>query len=86
MGLYQKALHILCLAGVWGMMRRKDINPAAAALPVCMLGGVLYHMIFEAKAQYIYMYIVLMMPVAAHGLCQISNCLSGCLAGRRDAR
>lgn len=86
MGLYQKALHVLCLAGIWSMMRRKNINPAAAALPVCMLGGVLYHMIFEAKAQYIYMYIVLMMPVAAHGLCRISDWISGCLAGRRNAR
>lgn len=86
MGLYQKMIHILCAAGIAGMLKRKDLSMAAVALPVCLLGGTLYHMIFEAKAQYMYMYIVLMMPVAAHGLCMISDWAFGLIDRRRRAR
>ncbi|MBQ4265368.1 MAG: hypothetical protein IJB85_07645 [Clostridia bacterium] len=85
MGLYQKMLHILCFVGIAGMLKGKNLSMAAVALPVCLLGGVLYHMLFEAKAQYLYMYVILMMPVAAHGLCMVSDGVSGWIAGRRRA-
>ena len=46
---------------------------AALALPVTILGGALYHLIFEAKAQYAYPYMVYMLPLAAAGLCALAE-------------
>ena len=46
---------------------------AALALPVTILGGALYHLIFEAKAQYAYPYMVYMLPLAAVGLCVLAE-------------
>ena len=38
-----------------------------------VLGGALYHLIFEAKAQYAYPYMVYMLPLAAAGLCRLED-------------
>lgn len=72
MGAYQKLLFVLACAGLLSVLgaREEKTSPALAALPLCALGGWLYHMIFEAKAQYLYMYVMLMMPLAAQGLVQ----------------
>ena len=40
-------------------------------IPVILIGGFLYHMLFEAKAQYSYPYVVMMLPLAARGLTMI---------------
>ena len=73
MGIYQKVLYLLIGIGLTGMLFEKKPCLAALMLPVCALGGCLYHMIFEAKAQYMYPYVLLMIPVAAHGLCMIGS-------------
>ena len=75
MGVYQKMMYALCCAGLVSLLRDRRANLPALALAMCALGGCLYHMLFEAKAQYIYMYAVLMMPVAARGLCAIDGWL-----------
>ena len=33
-----------------------------------MLGGLLYHLLFEAKSQYALPYFVLILPIVAYGL------------------
>ena len=38
-----------------------------------VLGGTLYHLLFEAKAQYAYPYMVYMLPLAAMGLCALAE-------------
>ena len=45
-------------------------------LPVTVLGGFLYHMIFEAKSQYIFVYAMYLIPLAALGLAVLSDGLS----------
>ncbi len=72
MALYQKALYALSCAGLFALLRRRGVPAAALVLPLCALGGMAYHMLFEAKSQYIYMYAMLMMPVAALGLTELS--------------
>ena len=66
---------LAALGGVRLMKRKNDM--AALALPVTILGGVLYHLLFEAKAQYAYPYMVYMLPLAAAGLCGLENRLKG---------
>ena len=76
MGAYQKGLYLLMTVGLVHMIREKMPNLSALTLPVCAIGGCLYHMIFEAKAQYMYPYVLLMMPIAAHGLCTLYESLA----------
>ena len=59
---------------------------AALALPVTILGGALYHLIFEAKAQYAYPYMVYMLPLAAIGLCRLEEGIKGLWKTRERRR
>lgn len=83
MGAYQKMMYALSCVGLVSLLRDKRETLPALALSLCVLGGCLYHMLFEAKAQYSYMYAVLMMPVAARGLCVIADRLK---EGRHQSR
>ena len=81
MNVYQQCLYALSAVGAVSALRRMDYA-AALVLPVTLLGGLLFHALFEAKSQYIYLYAVFMMPLAARGLCCLTRAL-GRLAGRR---
>ena len=62
------------LAAVGGVCAlRKKGGAALLMIPVTVLGGALYHLIFEAKAQYAYPYMVYMLPLAAAGLCRLED-------------
>ena len=65
------------LSAVGGARLMKKGDMAALALPVTILGGTLYHLIFEAKAQYAYPYMVYMLPLAAIGLCRLEEGIKG---------
>lgn len=68
MNVYQQAVYVLACVGAVSLFRRRGFAPALV-LPVIVIGGFLYHQLFEAKSQYIFPYIVYMMPPAAQGLC-----------------
>ncbi|MBQ3223039.1 MAG: hypothetical protein IJB41_05450, partial [Clostridia bacterium] len=59
-------------------VRRK--NAAAMVLPVAVIGGFLFHTLMEAKSQYIYPYMIYMIPLCALGLTKIAA-----LAKRKSA-
>ena len=42
-------------------------NPRLFLLPLVVLGGFLYHELFEAKSQYVLTYVILMIPYAVYG-------------------
>ena len=65
---YTMMIYIGFTAGMIFLMYRKKLNTQSLILPVAILGGVLYHMIFEGKSQYLLPYFVLMIPFAAYGL------------------
>ncbi|MCL2512706.1 MAG: glycosyltransferase family 39 protein [Oscillospiraceae bacterium] len=66
MGFYQQFIFLCCLMGLAVCLKRG--NYTYLILPVIILGGFLYHMLFEAKSQYMLTYFVLMIPIAALGL------------------
>lgn len=68
----QTANYGLAALGGARLMKKKD-DAAALMIPVTILGGVLYHLLFEAKAQYAYPYMVYMLPLAAAGLCGLEE-------------
>ena len=48
------------------LMKKRDI--LSCILPLIILGGLMYHLLFEAKSQYALPYFIMMLPVAACGL------------------
>lgn len=64
---YVMMIYIFFTAGMIFLIYRKKIDTGSLILPVAILGGVLYHMIFEGKSQYLLPYFVMMLPFAAYG-------------------
>ena len=46
-------------------------------LPVIIVGGILFHLIVEAKSQYVLEYLQLMLPLAAYGALSFGQFLAG---------
>lgn len=67
MNLYQQAMYILAVIGAAASFKKRG-SVAALMLPVTIIGGFLFHMLFEAKSQYIFVYAVYLMPLAGYGL------------------
>lgn len=80
---WQQMLYALSAVGLWAILRRR-CSAVQLVLPIAVLGGGLYHMIFEAKSQYIYVYALYLVPVAAYGLCALQDWISKRLAGWHD--
>ena len=85
MNIGQQALYVLACIGMAGALRRRR-DAAQMILPLTILGGFLYHMIFEAKSQYIYVYALYMIPLAAQGLCALSEGVSRLSRAERTRR
>jgi len=49
-------IYIFFTAGMIWMILRRKLTTAGLILPVAILGAILYHMLFEAKSQYILPY------------------------------
>lgn len=67
MNAYQQLLFAAATLGLWGLLRRERRLPVLL-LPLTIFGGFLYHLIFEAKSQYVLPYVILLIPIAAYGL------------------
>ena len=65
--IYMQMLYILFAFGTFVMMAKGKMNLARVLLPLVLLGAFGYHLLFEAKSQYILTYIILMIPSAAWG-------------------
>ena len=67
MNLYQQAFYAMAVVGAAACLKRRG-DVTALVLPVTVFGGFLFHMLFEAKSQYIFVYAVYLMPLAGYGL------------------
>ena len=77
-GIYSSSLLLFCfnafqmliftgfLIALLKDIKKRDI--IFTTLPLIILGGFFYHLIFEAKSQYILVYFVMLIPYAAYGL------------------
>ena len=66
MNFYQQLIFFGFAAALSCLWRKREI--CQCLLPLIVLGGLLYHQLFEAKSQYILTYFLLMIPMAAWGL------------------
>ena len=64
MGVWQRALYALAALGAVSTLRR-GARTQDMLLPVVILGGLCYHMLFEAKSQYMFVYTLYAIPLAA---------------------
>ena len=65
MNQFQQLIFFGMLLSLFELWRRRDME--SSLLPLIILGGLLYHLLFEAKSQYVLPYFVLMIPMAAFG-------------------
>ncbi len=68
---YMSAVFILFTLGIYFMFLHKKTNVQTVLLPLVLLGGFSYHLLFEGKSQYVLTYIILLLPYAAYALCTI---------------
>lgn len=69
MNLYQLLLFAGTLCMAWCFRKKTDISKFI--LLICILGGFLFHILWEGKSQYIISYFPLMLPCAAIGLREV---------------
>lgn len=81
----QTALYVLTLLGGLDAVKEKK-GAAGLMIPVTVIGGILYHLLVEAKAQYAYPYKVYMLPLAAQGLCRLEDHLTKGISTRVSIR
>ncbi len=82
-----KLLYFGFALGVAGLLRKR--TEGQILLPLIILGGVLFHLIFEAKSQYVLEYLPLFAPLAAYGIFQtgrVVECLGQRIFKRRNEK
>ena len=72
---YVMMIYIFFTAGLLWMIYRKKLNTGSLILPVAILGGILYHLLFEGKCQYLLPYFVMTIPFAAYGFIESMRAL-----------
>lgn len=71
MNVYHFLIMLGAAIGLW--LQRKDWKLEKAYFFLNIFGGILFHMLWEAKARYVLCYFVLMLPIAASGYCSLMN-------------
>lgn len=66
MNQHQQMVFFGALLAIIALMKKRDI--LSCSLPLIILGGFMYHLLFEAKSQYALPYFILMLPLSAYGL------------------
>lgn len=66
--IYIQILYSLFAIGLCLLIIRKSTNLCTILLPLVILGGFGYHLLFEGKSQYVLTYIPLMIPTAAYAM------------------
>ena len=65
MDLFAQLVFLLACGGVVRCILRREEEQGLLILPVTVLGGMLYHLLFEAKSQYALVYFILLTVMAA---------------------
>lgn len=74
---YMQAVFCLFFIGMVFVFLRDPKKEALLLLPLIVLGGAMYHLLFEAKSQYVISYLPLLLPTAAFGAERLGRALLG---------
>ena len=75
MNQYQQLIFLGMLLACVFLWKKRDIRQCLPVLVI--LGGILYHLLFEAKSQYALPYFILMIPLASYGYCSLFKSTEG---------
>ena len=64
---------ILVLAAGFVLYKKTKLNPYATFAILYLMGGMAFHLMWETKSQYVFQYIVCLIPVAAMLLGEFDN-------------
>ncbi|MCM1528789.1 MAG: energy-coupling factor transporter transmembrane protein EcfT [Alistipes sp.] len=67
MDIYSQLIFAACLIGLLACLKNK--NFLSIMLPLIILGGMMYHLLAEAKSQYSMPYFIMMIGFAGYGIC-----------------
>lgn len=70
---YMQIIYGVFAIGIVCLIYKKKANIETILLPLIVLGGFGYHLLFEGKSQYILTYIILLLPTVAYGFSLILN-------------
>ena len=65
--IYAAALHF--------RIRQKEKGGKVQLFYLYFIGGFVFHLFWEAKSQYVYTYVFLLLPICAYELCELQNWL-----------
>lgn len=71
MNIYQQTVMVFAAVGVLIVLKKKDY--CATLLLLVVFGGFLYHLLFEAKSQYLVTYFTALVPICAAGLVSVAD-------------
>ncbi len=80
MDIFAQLIFILCFCGILYCMKKK--NTYAMIMPLIVLGGMLYHLLAEAKSQYALPYFVWLTVFASCGFIFVYDKVKPCINGR----
>lgn len=69
MNQHQQLVFLGVFVALLAMLKKPDI--LSCILPLIILGGLMYHLLFEAKSQYALPYFIMMLPLSAGGLAAV---------------
>ncbi len=69
MNQYQQIVYLFAFVCLCMLFKKKDVS--LYIIPLVVLGGFLYHLIFETKSQYALSYFILLVPMASYGITQL---------------
>lgn len=75
--IYQKAILILVFGGTFYAFwkNRKKLNNEMALFLIILIGGFLFHTIWEIKSRYVMPYVIMLIPMASIGIEELINVL-----------
>ena len=68
---YMQILYTAFAIGLYLLLIRKKANIETMLLPLIVLGGFGYHLLFEGKSQYVLTYIIMLIPTASYAFYNI---------------
>lgn len=80
---YQQFIFLSALIYAISLFKR-ELNMEYVLIPLIIIGGFLYHTLFEAKSQYIIPYFIMLIPLAADGVVSIADYFSKSILKAKD--
>ncbi|ALU13512.1 hypothetical protein ACH52_0683 [Eubacterium limosum] len=84
MNFYQQFIYMLTF--VFFITNIKKYNLNNIIIPLIIVGGFVYHTLFEAKSQFIFIYFLLMIPLASYGIVELKYLVKKYLIKRKKYR